>query len=115
MEVKHTTKRLGNMRFIGQLLVRKLLAAKVFFFIVNEMLDIGNDAALESLAELLAIVSPSFEQKQSIYSAPLREVFAALKKKSKDAKVSTCIRCKLCDLLDARARGWVAKGATAVE
>lgn len=106
MEVKHKTRTLGNMRFIGQLLVRKLLAAKVFFFIVNEMLDIGNDAALESLAELLLMVSPVFEQKQSIYSAPLREVFAALKKKSKDSKVSTCIRCKLCDLLDARSRGW---------
>jgi hypothetical protein len=106
MEVKHKTRTLGNMRFIGQLLVRKLLAAKVFFFIVNEMLDIGHDAALESLAELLLIVSPAFEQKQSIYSVPLREVFAALKKKSKDSKVSTCIRCKLCDLLDARSRGW---------
>merc|ERR1711939_1254295 len=102
LEVKHKTRRLGNMRFIGELLVRKLLAAKVFFFIVNEMLDIGNDAALESLAELLFMVAPVFEQKQSIYSAPLREVFAALKKKSKDSKVSTCIRCKLCDLLDAR-------------
>lgn len=112
LEVKHKTRTLGNMRFIGELLVRKLLAAKVFFFIVNEMLDIGNDAALESLAELLSIVAPTFEQKQSIYTAPLREVFAALKKKSKDAKVSTCIRCKLCDLLDARNRGWTQKEIT---
>jgi hypothetical protein len=106
LEVRHKTRTLGNMRFIGQLLVRKLLAAKVFFFIVNEMLDIGNGAALESLAELLQIVAPVFENKQSIYSAPLREVFAALKKKSKDSKLSTCIRCKLCDLLDARSRSW---------
>lgn len=109
LEVKHKTRRLGNMRFIGELLVHKLLAAKVFFFIVNEMLDIGNDAALESLAELLSIVAPTFEQKQSIYTAPLREVFAALKKKSRDQKVLTCTRCKLCDLLDARSRGWVHK------
>lgn len=109
LEVKHKTRRLGNMRFIGELLVRKLLAAKVFFFIVNEMLDIGNDAALESLADLLSIVAPTFEQKQSIYTAPLREVFAALKKKSRDQKVLTCTRCKLCDLLDARSRGWVCK------
>lgn len=106
MEVKHKTKTLGNMRFIGQLLAQKLLAAKVFFFIVNEMLDIGNDTALESLAELLQVVAPVFEHKQTIYSAPLREVFAALKKKSRDSKVSTCVRCKLCDLLDARSRGW---------
>lgn len=106
MEVKHKTRTLGNMRFIGQLLVRKLLTAKVFFFIVNGMLDIGNDTALESLAELLLVVAPVFEQKQTIYSAPLREVFAALKKKSKDSKVSTCIRCKLSDLLDARSRSW---------
>jgi hypothetical protein len=113
MEVKHKTRSLGNMRFIGQLLVRKLLAAKVFFFIVNEMLDVGNDASLESLAELLHVVAPAFEQKQSIYTAPLREVFAALKKKSKDIKVSTCIRCKLCDLLEARSRNWAPRAVAA--
>jgi len=108
-EVKHKTRTLGNMRFIGQLLVRKLLAGKILFFIVNEMLDINSEASLESLMELLSIVAPALEQKGTIYEAPLREMFATLKKKSKDMTLSMRIRCKMSDLLDLRSSGWVGK------
>jgi len=111
-EVKHKTRTLGNMRFIGELLVRKLLAGKILFFIVNEMLDINSEASLESLIELLSIVAPALEQKGTIYEAPLSEMFAALRKKSKDKKNSMRIRCKMSDLLDLRSSGWVAKAAT---
>merc|ERR1712178_382971 len=83
-ELKHKTRTLGNMRFIGELLLRKLLAGKILFFIVNEMLDISSEASLESLIELLAIVSPTLEQKGTVYEAPLREVFGTLRRKSKD-------------------------------
>jgi len=110
-EVKHKTRTLGNMRFIGELLVRKLLAGKILFFIVNEMLDINSEASLESLIELLTIVSPALEKKGTIYEAPLREMFASLKKRSKDKKLSMRIRCKMNDLLDLRANGWVGKAA----
>jgi hypothetical protein len=111
-EVKHKTRTLGNMRFIGELLVRKLLAGKILFFIVNEMLDINSEASLESLIELLSIVAPTLEQKGTIYEAPLREMFAALRKKSKDKNLSMRIRCKMSDLLDLRSSGWVAKAVT---
>jgi len=111
-EVKHKTRTLGNMRFIGELLVRKLLAGKILFFIVNEMLDINSEASLESLIELLSIVAPVLEKKGTIYEAPLREMFASLKKKSKDLKLSMRIRCKMSDLLDLRSSGWVGKAAT---
>lgn len=106
-EVKYKTRTLGNMRFIGGLMLRKLLASKIFFFIVNELLEIADDMALECLVELLKIVGPTFDSsKQSIYTAPLREVFNALKKIESSGKTSKCIKCKLCDLLDARASGW---------
>jgi translation initiation factor 4G len=110
-EVKHKTRTLGNMRFIGELLLRKLLAGKILFFIVNEMLDISNEASLESLTELLSIVSPVLEQKGTIHEAPLREVFGTMRMKSKDTKLSKRMRCKICDLLELRSRGWVAKPA----
>jgi len=111
-EVKHKTRTLGNMRFIGELLVRKLLAGKILFFIVNEMLDINSEASLESLIELLSIVAPALEKKGTIYEAPLREMFASLRTKSKDLKLSKRMRCKMNDLLDLRSSGWVGKAAT---
>lgn len=110
-EVKHKTRTLGNMRFIGELLLRKLLAGKILFFIVNEMLDISNEASLESLTELLSIVAPVLEQKGTIHEAPLREVFGTMRMKSKDTKLSKRMRCKISDLLDLRSRGWIAKPA----
>jgi len=108
-EVKHKTRTLGNMRFIGELLIRKLLAGKILFFIVNEMLDTNSEASLESLVELLSVVSQALERKGTIYEAPLRETFGTLRQKSKDRNFSMRIRCKLNDLLDLRSAGWTGK------
>lgn len=113
-EVKHKTRTLGNMRFIGELLIRKLLAGKILFFIVNEMLDTNSEASLESLVELLTVVSPVLERKGTIYEAPLRETFGALRQKSKDKKICMRIRCKINDLLDFRSSGWAGKAADTV-
>jgi len=105
-EVKHKTRTLGNMRFIGELLIRKLLAGKILFFIVNEMLDTNSEPSLESLVELLTVVAPVLERKGTIYEAPLRETFGTLRKKNKDMKLCMRIRCKISDLLDFRSNGW---------
>jgi len=108
-EVKHKTRTLGNMRFIGELLIRKLLAGKILFFIVNEMLDTNSEASLESLVELLTVVSPVLERKGTIYEAPLRETFGTLRQKSKDKQICMRVRCKISDLLDFRSSGWAGK------
>jgi hypothetical protein len=113
-EVKHKTRTLGNMRFIGELLIRKLLAGKILFFIVNEMLDTNSEASLESLVELLTVVAPVLERKGTIYEAPLRETFGALRQKSKDKKICMRIRCKISDLLDFRSSGWAGKATDTV-
>jgi len=110
-EVKHKTRTLGNMRFIGELLIRKLLAGKILFFIVNEMLDTNSEASLESLVELLTVVSPTLERKGTIYEAPLRETFGTLRQKSKDMTISMRLRCKISDLLDLRSAGWAGKAS----
>jgi len=108
-EVKHKTRTLGNMRFIGELLIRKLLAGKILFFIVNEMLDTNSEASLESLVELLTVVSPVLERKGTIYEAPLRETFGTLRQKSKDKQICMRVRCKISDVLDFRSSGWAGK------
>mmetsp|Transcript_100080 Transcript_100080/g.156466 ORF Transcript_100080/g.156466 Transcript_100080/m.156466 type:complete len:110 (+) Transcript_100080:744-1073(+) len=97
--------RIGNIRFIGELLVRRLLAPKLIAPIVHELLD-GDDLALESLIALLTIIAPCFEQKASLHQAPLKEAFAALCRKQSDKTLSLRIRCLLNDLFDARARHW---------
>lgn len=108
-ESRLKTRMLGNMRFVGELLVRRLLAGKVFIAIAHELLSSGGEAELESLAALLIVVGPRFEQAHSVYAAPLKEIFASLRGKTKDASLPIRVRCVLQDLLDARARGWTPK------
>lgn len=105
LEMKLKNQRLGNMRFIGDLLVKKLLAPKLLPPIVHELLN-GSEATLEALVALLAVVSPQFEARPSIYQAPLRDAFAVLGRKMKEKTVSSRVGCQINDLLDAKARGW---------
>jgi len=112
LEMKLKTRRLGNMRFIGDLLVRKLLSPKLLPQIVHELLN-RDEAALESLIALLTTVSPEFETRPSLYQAPLRDAFAVLKNKMSDKAVCSRVRCQINDLFDAKARGWTVRSTTA--
>jgi translation initiation factor 4G len=103
--IKLKTHRIGNMRFIGELFVRRLLAPKLIAPIVHELLD-GDELAIESLIALLVIIAPIFEAKPSLYQAPLKDAFANLRRKQTQKGISSRLRCGLSDLFDARARGW---------
>lgn len=105
-EVKFKTQMLGNMRFIGELLVRRLLATKMLLPILGELLGQGSEAAIESLVALISVVAPHFEQGPLLCAAPLKEAFAALKSKVADRNVSARVRFQIRDMLDLRARGW---------
>jgi hypothetical protein len=105
LEVKVKTQRLGTMRFIGELLVKRLLAQKLMVPIMFELLA-GDEAALESLIALLTVVAPEFDQKPSPYQAPLHDTFSTLSRKTKDKSLSSRLRFQLRDLFDARAKGW---------
>jgi translation initiation factor 4G len=78
-ELKLKIFRLGNMSFIGELLVRRLLAPKLMLSIIHELISGNSEAMLESLIALLTVVGPCFDQKASIYQAPLKETFAKLR------------------------------------
>jgi len=112
IEMKLKTRRLGNMRFIGDLLVRRLLAPKLMPPIIHELLG-RDEAALESLVALLNVVGSEFEAKSSIYQAPLRDALAALRRKSNDKSLCMRIRYQIDDLLDAKARAWMPRSTTA--
>jgi hypothetical protein len=105
LELKFKESRLGNMRFIGDLLVRHLLAPKLLLPIVHQLLN-SDEAALESLIALLMVVGPEFEVKPSLHQAPVREAFGKLRGKMSDKGVCARTRCQIQDLLDAKARAW---------
>lgn len=109
-EMKLKNRRLGNMRFIGELLVRRLLAPKLMLPIVHELLN-GDEASIEDLVALLTVVAPSFEQKASLFQAPLKDAFATLRGKSKG--FSTRVHCQISDLLEARSRAWAPRSVMA--
>jgi hypothetical protein len=108
LENKLKTGRLGNMRFIGDLMVRQLLAQKLMMPIIHELLN-GDESALESLIAFLYIVGPTFEKKSSLYRAPLQDVFATLRRKKGDVKISPRVRFLLSDLFDARGKDWASE------
>jgi len=105
VEVKLKTRRLGNMRFIGDLLVNRLLAPKLLPPIVHELLNRDEDA-LESLIALINVVAPEFEKKQSIYQAPVLDALQVLRRKLQQKSVCSRIRFQITDLFDAKERGW---------
>jgi len=105
VHMKLKTRRLGNMRFIGDLLVRRLLAPKLLPQIVQVLLN-GDEDALESLIALVMVVAPEFEGKQPLYQAPLRDAFQVLRRKLKEKSICSRMCCQINDLLDAKARSW---------
>jgi len=110
VEMKLKTRRLGNMRFIGDLLVRRLLAQKLMPPIILELLN-GDEAALESLVAFLMVIGPFFEQNATLYKAPLRDAFATLRHKRTEKGISSRLRCLMSDMFDARASGWALRSA----
>lgn len=97
---------LGNIKFVGAILVRRILGAKVMFAIIQELLSDSSPEALESLAALLTVVGPSFDQSESPHHKMLVAIFDKVEALSKDTHVKHRVRCLLTDVLDLRASGW---------
>jgi hypothetical protein len=110
VRMKLKTRRLGNMRFIGDLVVRRLLSPKLLPPIVHELLG-GNEDALESLIALITVVAPEFEAKASLCQAPLRDAFQVLRRKNNEKSVCLRMRCQIDDLFDAKARSWAPRAS----
>lgn len=108
MHLKMKTRRLGNMRFIGDLLVRRLLAPKLLPQIVHKLLS-GSEDALESLIALISVVASEFGDKASPYQAPLLDALRVLNCKLVNKSVCPRMCCQIQDLFDAKARGWASR------
>jgi translation initiation factor 4G len=97
---------LGNIRFVGALLARNMLASKVLLAILEELLAEPTPEALESLAVLLVQIGPIFDTPQWTYHAALKGYFDQVKAIIAKDDCPNRIRCLLQDVLDLRASSW---------
>lgn len=105
-ETRYKTRMIGNIRFVGALMTRKMLASKVLLAIMDELLSDPTPEALESLAALLTVVGPTFDCPGWSYHVALNAIFEQVKKIAKKTSTEPRVKCLLKDVLDLRAAGW---------
>lgn len=114
-EAKYKTRMLGNIRFVGVLLARKMLAIKVLIAIVEELLSDPTPEALESLAAILTVTGPVFDTPDWSYRPIFNNFFHQITDIVKKQNCANRPRCLLKDVLDFRAAGWVSSRPTKQE
>jgi hypothetical protein len=107
--VKYKTKMLGNMKFVAQLLINKMLSSKIIFQCVEELLQVSSEEALETLCAFLCAVGPAFDVEGWKGRMHFVATFARVKEVCNDPKTPQRIKCLLKDVLDYRASGWERK------
>jgi len=105
-EVQYKTHMLGNIKLVGALMARQMLAGKVGIAIMEELLSNPTPEALESLAALLTVVGGCFDRPDWMYRAALNHIFERIKmiiyKKSTTPRVNFLLK----DVLDLRKHEW---------
>lgn len=113
--VKHKTRMLGNVRLMGHLLRRRMLAAKIIFHCTEELLSIGSSEALETLCTFLETLGSTFDLPAWPGYGRLQEVFERLEILSEAPEQSARTRCLVKDLLDKRQNRWGAPALPAAK
>lgn len=114
-EISYKKRMLGNIRLVGALCVRKMLASKVMLAIMEELLQDPTPEALESLAALLMVVGPTFDTPDWPYRVMLNAIFAQISNLTKDPSVNSRVRCLLKDVIEIRNLAWQDKRPKQVE
>eukprot|EP00927_Polykrikos_kofoidii_P002739 TRINITY_DN11092_c0_g1_i3.p1 TRINITY_DN11092_c0_g1~~TRINITY_DN11092_c0_g1_i3.p1 ORF type:complete len:928 (+),score=171.34 TRINITY_DN11092_c0_g1_i3:97-2880(+) len=105
-EQLHKTRMLGNLKLVGALLERGMLASKILLAMVDELLNGPTSASLESLATLLTAVGPHFDQPGWPHHVQLIEAFQRVKEQVRREDLPSRTKFLLQDLLDLREAGW---------
>merc|ERR1719326_517859 len=104
-EIKYKLKMIGNIKFVGALLARRMLASKVSLAVAEELLSDPTPEALESLAALLTKIGPTLDRQDWAHYTAFNAIFVQVRatvKKPLDSR----IRCLLQDLLELRENDW---------
>jgi len=107
-EVKYKTARVGNIRFVGALLAKSMVASQVIFKVTGELLKSPPEPdALESLAAFLTTIGPIFDRPDWKRKSTLDLVFKEIEGLTRDQeRIPARIRCLLSDVLDLRRTSW---------
>jgi len=105
-ETRYKMQMLGNIKFVGALLTRKMLASKVMLTICEELLNKPTPEALESVAALLTVVGPTFDRPEFPGRVALSSIFHRLRALIHKPDCDPRSRCLVKDVLDLRAEGW---------
>lgn len=108
-EVSYKTHMLGNIKLVGGLLARGMLAAKVGIAILEELMSNPTPEALESVCALLTAMGPTADRPEWPQKKALNSIFDQLAVIVKSKTCQTRERCLLKDLLDLRKNAWVDK------
>ncbi|CAK0862454.1 unnamed protein product [Prorocentrum cordatum] len=108
-EFRHKRRVLGNIKLIGALLVRKMLAGKVFLAILAEFVGTPTSEAMECTAALLTVAGASFDTQDWAHHGRLDAIFAQLRSIARQPSCAPRTRCLLQDVFDLRASGWQAR------
>jgi len=105
--LRHKTRVTGNVKFVGQLLVKRILASRVLIACAEELLLEPSPGTLEPLASLLTSVGPEFDGPGWSHHDALERIFTRVKALTKDKHLPSRTRFLLQDVLDLRATGWI--------
>jgi len=114
-EVCYKTSMLGNIRLVGGLLSRGMLACRVGIAILEELLSNPTPEALESIAAMLTVLGPTADNKDWPQYKALNAVFDQISTIVKAKKCPARERFLLKDLLDLRSARWVDKRPKKIE
>jgi len=104
---------LGNIKFIGELFIKKMLSGKIMFHCITKMLFVNGKSEdrtpvspeyIESVCKLFAVIGKQLEENNK-YKSMVDLYFERLKE-LKTKKMETRIKFMIDDLFELRARKW---------
>ncbi|CAK0853408.1 unnamed protein product [Prorocentrum cordatum] len=108
---------LGNVKFVGQLILRGMLSAKLLITCSEELLGCWQECgdALESLAALLPVACPTFDAEAWPLKRQLDAIFSRMSELAATPAVPPRTRFLLRDVLDLRVAGWPSRSGAAAK
>jgi len=99
---------LGNVRFMGELLVRCFFSPDVLFDCTDRLVKApSSESRLEMLAVILNVVGPAFDTAIWPRHADLVQLFWHVRGLMCDMSISKRVRCLFRDVVELRDEGWV--------
>ena len=105
-EIRYKTAMLGNIKFVGRLLVTRLLASKILIQAATQLLTIKSNSTLECLCMLLTATGETFDDKSWHYHTYFSKMFDEIRGIARLKTTQSRIKFLFFDLLDLKARNW---------